>query len=101
MLVTSARRASKSLGVTLGKLAPHAAADVVVTDYIPFTPLNADNFAGHFLFAMSAGNVRHVIANGHMALCERVVQTCDEAQLRAQASAIATKLWQRMDAVRD
>src|SRR5439155_8532853 len=43
MLAQSARRASKSLNVTLGKLDVGAAGDVVITDYVPFTELTAAN----------------------------------------------------------
>jgi cytosine/adenosine deaminase-related metal-dependent hydrolase len=96
MLATSARRASQSLHVTLGKLRVGAAADVVITDYIPFTPLTAENLPAHFIFAMSARNVRHVIAGGTMALKDRIVLTCDEANIRQAAQAIAPQLWRRM-----
>src|SRR5213075_813006 len=64
ILAASARRASMSLGVDVGKLAVGSAADVVVTDYVPFTPLTAADAAGHLIFAMSSRNVRHVVAAG-------------------------------------
>ena len=87
MLANSARCASKALGVTLGKLEVGAAADVVVTDYIPFTPLTTDNLVGHFLHGMGVQNVRHVIVDGQIALRDRIVQTCDELAIRAEISA--------------
>src|SRR5437762_700786 len=99
MLANSARRASEALRVTLGKLEPGAVADVVITDYVPFTPLTAENFPGHFLFAMSSNNVRDVIANGRWAMRDRNVLTCDEPRTRAQAVEIARELWQRMPAI--
>src|SRR5262249_25389245 len=97
MLANSARCASQSLGVMLGKLDVGAAADVVVTDYIPFSPITAQTSAGHFLFAMSAKNVRHVIANGKFVLRDRVATTCDESAIRAKSRNIATNLWKRME----
>ena len=60
MLAASARRASASLGVTLGQLSVGAAGDVVVTDYVPFTALTSENLAGHVIFAMGPQHVRHV-----------------------------------------
>jgi putative selenium metabolism protein SsnA len=96
MLIDAAARASASLGVTLGKLQPQAAADVVITDYVPFTPLMAQNFPGHFLYAMSSNNVRHVIAAGRWAMRDRQVLTCDEPRTRAQAVEVAQSLWRRM-----
>ena len=68
MLANSARCASAALGVALGKLATGAAADVVVTDYLPFTPINSDNLPGHLLFALAARHVRHVLIDGKWAM---------------------------------
>jgi cytosine/adenosine deaminase-related metal-dependent hydrolase len=99
MLATSARRASKALNTTLGKLQVGAAADVVITDYLPFTPLTGENFSSHFIFAMSSRNVRHVIAGGRLALRDRIVQTCDENNIRHSAKTIAAQLWQRMNTI--
>ena len=39
--------ASKYFGRTFGKLAPGAAADVIVMDYPVFTPFSGDNIDGH------------------------------------------------------
>jgi cytosine/adenosine deaminase-related metal-dependent hydrolase len=97
MLATSARRASQALGVTVGKLEMGAAADVVVTDYVPFTPLTSDNFAGHFIFAMTARHVRDVIVTGRYAMRDRRILTCDERSTRREAAEIARALWQRME----
>src|SRR3954463_4247492 len=52
MLGQSARFASKCLGVKLGVLEPGAAADLVMTNYRPATPMNTENLSSHFLFAM-------------------------------------------------
>ncbi len=99
MMANSARRASKSLGVTLGKLESGAAADVVITDYIPATPLSTDNAAGQFLFAMAARHVKDVLANGEWALRNRVVQTCDEAKIRNDSRAVTKRLWERLEKI--
>ena len=96
MLAASARRASQSLGVTLGKLAVGAAADVVVTDYRPFTPIQDDNVIGHFLFGLHAGYVRHVFADGVWALRDRRVMTIDEMEIRSKAIQVSRDLWDRM-----
>lgn len=96
MLAAGARRASASLDVTLGRLEIGAAADVVVTDYVPFTPLAADNLAGHFLFGMSSSNVRSVLVGGDWRLRERVVIGRDTASDTAHARRAAEALWKRM-----
>src|ERR1043166_1433684 len=64
MLAQSARTASRRLGCTLGKLDPGAAADIVVTDYQPSTPLTTETAAAHFIFGMSSRHVRHVMVAG-------------------------------------
>ncbi|MFQ5490796.1 MAG: amidohydrolase family protein [Phycisphaerae bacterium] len=96
MLAASARRASQALGVTLGRLEPGAAADVVITDYRPYTPLSADNLPGHFLFAMNAGRVRDVMAGGRWCLKDRQVVTTDADVAQREAGAVAADLWARM-----
>jgi putative selenium metabolism protein SsnA len=96
MLAASARRASASLGLTLGKLSPGAAADVVVTSYLPFTPLTADNLVGHIIFALGARDVRHVLIGGQWVLRDGLCTTCDESAVRHQAQSMARRLWERL-----
>ncbi|HEY3245772.1 MAG TPA: amidohydrolase family protein [Phycisphaerae bacterium] len=96
MLAVAARRASAALGVTVGRLAVGAAADVVITDYSAPTPLTADNLAGHFIFGLGPQYVRDVLIGGRWVMRQRVVQTCDEPVSRRAAVGVAEKLWQRM-----
>lgn len=96
MLANSARRASRSLGITLGQLHVGAAADVVITDCVPFSPLTSDNAAAHLLFGLDSRHVRHVFVDGRCILNERRVVGCAEHDLRRQALTISRDLWQRM-----
>lgn len=96
MLATNARRASQSLGVTLGRLSPGAAADVVVTDYLPATPLTGGNLPGHFIFAMGSQHVRHVLVDGRWVLRDRVIGLADEGSIRRASGPAARKLWEKM-----
>lgn len=96
MLAASARRASQSLGVMLGKLEVGAVADVVITDYVPFTPLTTQNLPGHFIFAMSSRNVCHVMTNGVWRMRDRKIHSVDAHQIRRDAVSISNKLWDRM-----
>jgi putative selenium metabolism protein SsnA len=98
MLANSARRASMALGVMLGQLAPDAAADVVITDYRPATPLTSDNLPGHFIYAMGVHHVKDVLVAGRWVMRDQVIRTCDEAATRHAATAIAKRLWERMEA---
>ena len=96
MLATSARRASAALGVTLGRLAVDAAADIAVTSYRPATPLTGDNLPGHFIFAMGCQHVTDVMIDGRWVLRDRVVTSCDERSVRQESQNIAAALWSRM-----
>ncbi len=93
MLVASARRASAALGVTLGKLKMGAAADIVITDYRPFTELTAENLPEHFIWGLSSNHVRHVLVDGAWRLRDRVMVSVNEPDVRAQAKQVATQLW--------
>ena len=97
MLAASARRASEALGVTLGRLSPGSAGDVVVTDYHPPTPMTTDNLAGHVLFSLASRHVRDVMIGGRWVMRDRRVETCDEAEVRAKSVGVAKTLWARMD----
>jgi putative selenium metabolism protein SsnA len=96
MLAASARRASLALDVPLGKLELNAAADVVITDYRPATPVTTDNFPGHFIFGLSSRHVASVIVDGRWVLRDRKITTCDEPAVRHDATKLARRLWERM-----
>lgn len=59
----NARIANRYFKKPLGVLKEGAAADVIVTDYIPLTPMNADNVNGHILFGMTGRSVVTTVAN--------------------------------------
>jgi cytosine/adenosine deaminase-related metal-dependent hydrolase len=99
MQANAARRASQSLGVKLGKLEPGAAADVVVTDYIPFTPIESSNLVGHLLFSIESRHVRDVMIDGRWAMRDRKLIQIDEAQTRSDAQRVSRDLWTRLDAI--
>ena len=99
MLGQSARFASKCLGVKLGVLEPGAAADLVLTNYRPATPLTAENLAGHFLFAMGPEFVRDVMIGGWWVMRKGHVVTCDEQAIRARSVEVARGLHERMAAI--
>lgn len=96
MLAESARFASRSLGVPLGKLEPGAAADLVLTCYRPPMPLVADNLAGHFIYALGPEYVRDVMIAGQWCLQAGQVVGCDEGAMRAGSIDVARQLYQRM-----
>ncbi len=99
MLAQSARFASHALGVKLGVLEVGAAADLVLTNYRPATPLTADSLAGQFLFAMGPEFVRDVMVGGWWAMRKGHIVTCDEAAIRARSVEVARSLHERMSKI--
>ncbi|MCZ6816295.1 MAG: amidohydrolase family protein [Planctomycetota bacterium] len=96
MLAQAAKTAGDRLGVTLGRLEAGAAADIVVTDYVPATPIDTENACAHLLFALAARHVRHVFVNGNIALRDREAVAIEESDVRKGAVTTARQLWQRM-----
>ena len=83
----------KYFGVPLGKLAPGAAADVIVMDYKPFTPFSGDNIDGHMIFGMTGRQCQTTIGNGKVLMLDRELQGIDEEAVNAHILEEAKKLW--------
>ena len=84
------------VGVTLGRLEADAAADLVVTDYRPATPMTSENLAGHIIFALQSRHVRDVMIDGRWAMRARQIESCDEAEQRRVAVEVSNALWRRI-----
>jgi cytosine/adenosine deaminase-related metal-dependent hydrolase len=96
----SARLAGVELGEPLlGRIEAGAPADVVVIDYDAPTPIDADNLASHWLYGISAADVRDVVVNGDVVVRNRRLTGADEAAERARSREAASRLWDRMDAI--
>ena len=85
----------------LGRIEPGAPADLVVLDYDPPTPLTAENLAGHWMFGLSARDVRDVVVGGSVVVRDRRLVHAGEAELRAFSQAAAQELWRRMDDIEE
>jgi cytosine/adenosine deaminase-related metal-dependent hydrolase len=79
-----------------GVLAPGQLADIMIADYQPFTPLNADTFYGHLLFGLGFAPLRTTIARGRVILDEGRLPHLDEASIRARGVERAKRLWGRI-----
>jgi putative selenium metabolism protein SsnA len=80
-----------------GALVPGAAADVIVLDYNPLTPMRGDNVNGHILFGMNGRNVVTTVINGEIKMQDREVLCADEAEIMAKCRVQAGKLADRMN----
>jgi cytosine/adenosine deaminase-related metal-dependent hydrolase len=79
-----------------GALAAGQLADVVIHDYVPFTPLNAETFYGHLLFGLSFSRVQTTIARGHVVVDDGHLPNLDEEAIRARCAEHARAIWARI-----
>jgi putative selenium metabolism protein SsnA len=97
LLAGSAALASQFFPWRMGVLEAGAAADLIVLDYDPPTPLSDGNLAWHWTFAFTSGVVESAMVGGEWVLRKGECVTVDEEKVRAEARAQAARLWQRMD----
>ena len=83
----------KYFGVPLGKLAPGAAADVIVMDYKPYTPFSDANIDGHILFGMTGRQCQTTIVGGKLLMKDRELIGIDEEAENAHILEESKKLW--------
>lgn len=80
----------------LGALSVGAAADLVLLDYLPPTPLSSGNFPWHLIFGMDGHHVNSTMVAGRWLMRNRQLLTVDEARIHARARELSQALWQRM-----
>jgi cytosine/adenosine deaminase-related metal-dependent hydrolase len=93
LLQSGLQLAEHHFGVGTGRFEVGARADLVVTDYVPHTPLVTDNFIGHLLFGFDRSHVREVVSNGETIWPARV----DALDITTRSRVAAQALWDRMD----
>lgn len=81
----------------LGILKEGAAADVIVTDYIPLTPMNAGNCNSHILFGMTGRSVVTTVCNGKVLMKDRILTCIDEEKVMADCRQAAGALAKRIN----
>jgi putative selenium metabolism protein SsnA len=92
----NAKLASRLLGgIELGVIKIGAAADFILVDYKPFTPLTAGNVPWHILFGFRDSMVTSTIVNGRFLMRDRQIMVLDEASLLDEACEYASIVWNR------
>jgi putative selenium metabolism protein SsnA len=82
-------------GLPLGTIQVGAAADLILVDYHPYTPLTAGNLPWHILFGFEASMITSTIAAGRVLMRDRQLLTLDEAAIAAEALALAPRVWEQ------
>lgn len=93
----NAQIASTFFPQPVGALVPGAAADIILQDYVPYTPLTDGNYPWHMVFGMDGSHVTHTICGGQMLMSERQLLTLDEEAIAAKAMELAPSIWRRVE----
>jgi cytosine/adenosine deaminase-related metal-dependent hydrolase len=80
----------------VGELSVGSAADLVLLDYLPPTPLTVGNFPWHLIFGMDAHHVNSTMVAGRWLMRNRQLLTVDEARIHARTRELSRALWNRM-----
>lgn len=81
----------------VGTLELGAAADVILVDYQPTTPLTAGNLPWHIIFGFEASMVTSTIVAGKILMRDRQLLTLDEREITARSRELAQVVWQRFE----
>jgi len=93
----NARIANRYFEKKLGVLEKGAAADIIIPDYIPPTPMNAGNLNGHMLFGMNGRSVVTTVGNGKILMKNRELQGIDEERCLAKIREGAARLEKKIN----
>ena len=80
----------------VGQLSIGAAADIVLLDYLPPTPLTSGNFPWHLIFGIDGHQVNSTMVNGRWLMRNRQLLTVDETRIHRRARELSQALWNRM-----
>ncbi|MDJ0837875.1 MAG: putative aminohydrolase SsnA [Acidobacteriota bacterium] len=95
LLRNNAAVASRFWKRDIGVLAPGAAADLIVVDYDPPTPMNEESFLGHLVFGMHHAPVDTTVCAGRVLMQNRQLIGIDERAVKARARELSAALWER------
>ncbi|MDX1664526.1 MAG: putative aminohydrolase SsnA [Candidatus Promineifilaceae bacterium] len=84
-------------GQKVGRVEPGYLADLILVDYFPPTPLDGDNFWGHFLFGIADAPVDTTVINGRIVMRDKVIPGVDEAEIARASQRVARQVWRRFE----
>jgi len=89
--------AGRCFHLPLGELREGSVGDIIIVDYDPPTPLEADNAFGHVVFGISQAAVDTTIVGGCVLMQNRrLALNLDEPRINARARELAARLWKRL-----
>lgn len=95
LIVNNAKIANRYF-TGLGELKEGNAADVILMDYFPPTPMDESNFAGHLVFGISQSRVDTTICAGKVLMENKKLKLkVDEEEISAKSEEACKKFWDR------
>ena len=88
--------ASKIFEERIGVLKPGSAADVIIVDYTPYTPLNKNNIDGHLIFGVNGQNTDTTIVNGKILMKNKKI-LIDDGALYKSCRETSEKVWRNLN----
>jgi len=87
--------AEQTFGIPIGRLSAGAAADFVVRDYYPPTPVTPGNWWAHLLFGLNHSPIHMVVVDGDELIRDGRILHFDEARIYHECRNRAKSLWDR------
>jgi putative selenium metabolism protein SsnA len=81
----------------IGQITVGAFADLIFVDYLPPTPVTAENLPWHIIFGFQQSLITTTIVAGKILMKDRALLTLDEKEISARAKEIAPRIWQRYE----
>ncbi len=95
-LANGHRLASQVFGMPMGPLREGSAADLLILDYLPATPLTAENLAWHVVYGLGSRHVEAVMVEGTWRMWARRPLSVNPSVVADQAREAAAAVWARM-----
>ena len=96
LLNNNRKIASRYWNLALGTIEEDAAADIILIDYFPPTPLDETTYLGHIIFGLSQSAVDTTIAGGKVLMENKILKTdVNEEEASAKSKELTVKLWER------
>jgi cytosine/adenosine deaminase-related metal-dependent hydrolase len=96
LLRNNRRIVNRLFNAPRGAIATGQLADIVIYDYVPFTPLRADTFFGHLLFGVGYTRANTTIARGKVIVENGDLRNLAMNDVRAHCVERAAAIWSRI-----
>ena len=93
LLKNNMKIASRFFNSPVGVIKPGAYADLLLLDYFPPTPVNADNFYSHLIFGIREDVIRDVFVNGELVVSNHKLTKLEEKEISRKSIEVVKKFW--------